>query len=59
MATGNEVKKGESWRRGYMQGMMECKKRIEIMIAEEMIIAQKEGQPTSRLTSLAVRIGEI
>ena len=33
--------------------------RIEVMIAEEMIIAQKEGQPTSRLTSLAVRLKEL
>ncbi len=29
---------------------------IETLIAEEMIIANKEGQPTSRLTSLAVKL---
>ena len=54
-----ELKKGESWRRGYMQGIKELKERVEVMISEEMVIAQKEGQPTSRLTSLAVRIGEL
>ena len=32
---------------------------IEIMIAEEIIIAQQKGQPTSRLTSLAVRLKEV
>lgn len=31
-------------------------KRIQQLIAEEMVIAQKEEQPTSRLTSLANKI---
>ena len=35
------------------------KEQVQTMIAEEIIIAQKEGQPTSCLTSLAVRIGEL
>ena len=33
--------------------------KIEVLIADEMLIAQKEGQPTSRLTSLAVKLKEI
>ncbi len=33
--------------------------RVEVLIAEEMIIAQKEGQSTSRLTSLAVKLKEL
>ena len=31
---------------------------VERLIAEEMIVDQKEGQPTSRLTSLATRLNE-
>lgn len=32
------------------------RKNVDQLIAEEMIIAQKEGQPTSRLTSLIMKI---
>lgn len=34
----------------------ELLENIEKLIVEEISIAQKEGQPTSRLTSLAVKI---
>jgi len=32
--------------------------KVDTLIAEEMIIAQTEGQPTSRLTSLATKIDD-
>jgi hypothetical protein len=34
-------------------------KKIEKLIVEEMLIAQKEGQPTSRLTSLLMKIKKL
>jgi len=34
----------------------QLEKEIEMLIVEELLIANKEGQPTSRLTSLAVKI---
>jgi len=34
-------------------------KEIEKLIVEEMLIAQKEGQPTSRLTSLIMKIKKL
>jgi flagellar capping protein FliD len=34
----------------------EIEKEIGTLIVEELLIANKEGQPTSRLTSLAVKI---
>ena len=35
------------------------KKDIDNLIAEEMLICHKEGQPTSRLTSLANKINQL
>ena len=37
----------------------EAIKEVENLIVEEMFICQKEGQPTSRLTSLAVKLGKL
>jgi hypothetical protein len=34
----------------------EAQKEVEALIEEEIIIAQKEGQPTSRLTSLFLKL---
>ena len=33
--------------------------KLRILIAKEIVIAQKEGQPTSRLTSLYLKIDKI
>jgi len=54
-----EIKKGETFRRSYQMGYNDAVAKLEIQIAEEMLIAQKEGQPTSRLTSLAMRLTEL
>ncbi len=37
----------------------EMDKKVKDLITQEILIAQKEGQPTSRLTSLAVKVGEM
>ena len=34
-------------------------KEIDILIAQEIVIAHKEGQPTSRLTSLSVKVSKV
>jgi len=34
----------------------QLEREIEMLIVEELLIANKEGQPTSRLASLAVKI---
>ena len=42
--------------KAYKMGREEEKRRAEVLIAEEIIVATKEGQSTSRLTSLAVKL---
>lgn len=38
------------------QAIKQERKRVSLLLAEEIVIAQKEGQPTSRLTSLGIKI---
>ncbi len=44
---------------GYRMGYDYCKKDIEKLIVEELVVSHKEGTPTSRLTSLQQKITKI
>ena len=48
--------KGANWLIGYQYGRYEILKVVEGLIVEEILIARKEGQRTSRLTSLAMKL---
>ena len=50
---------GLHWRLGYQSGRFEILKVVEDLIVAEILIAQKEEQRTSRLTSLIMRIKEL
>jgi hypothetical protein len=43
----------------FYQKLEELFKKIDSLIVEEMLIADKENQPTSRLTSLLAKIHEL
>lgn len=38
---------------------LRLKEKIDVLIAKEMLICHKEEQPTSRLTSLAMKISKL
>ena len=40
----------------YQAGVKETVEEVEKLIIDEMLISQKEGQPTSRLTSLSTKL---
>ena len=52
--------RGALYLEGYDDGKKaerkQLEREIEMLIVEELLIANKEGQPTSRLASLAVKI---
>ena len=49
----------QAFQRISAQSEREVVEKITVMIAEQMNIATREGQPTSRLTSLAVKLASL